>query len=398
MNIKSCPNDSIRIALIGDIHIGAKIKDMDKQLIGLVDDLRELSDSIDIVVFLGDIFHKKIPFDCKEALLAHEIFRTFSKPPFNKIQFIIVKGTVSHDNDQLKHFYNIYPNIKVVDKYSHVTLNTENRNKAELDLLVVPEEVIRNGSEEYYTKRLFTSEGDMLIYDLIIGHGTLNFVPFIKYITKDVPEDKYTHSILSSPIMISQKWEEHTNSKMVFGHIHNKISSNTGKSFYPGSYCRWIHDADDESKSFTLMDYNQETGKTIIQEVPNKFDSKFVTKNIDNKFLDDLNKESFKNLLEENYDSLRLMINPDVSIGDERVNQLKEMIKNYDYIFITDKRKKQIIESLVNKIDENDNEESFVSPINDNLCDPYDILIQTAKEYGLEEGFIKNVIGEEIKE
>ena len=366
---------SKRIAFVGDLHLGAPIKNPSDEINCLMDNLKE--QKLDIVVLLGDIFHKKISLDSIESKLASTLL-SFLKYELDAT-VIIVKGTITHDYDQLKNFYGLQDDkFFIVETYSHLSIG-------DLDFLVIPEEVIKEDSERYYRSLLINDDLEYLVYDFIIGHGTFDCVPFVKATIADMDTSKYTlNSVLPSPILNSKLFKLHSNGPMMFGHIHSKINYKDSL-YYPGSWSRWTHDTDNEIKSFIIVDY-YECGHEL-EEVVNTKASKFETVSISETMLSADVNDLANNLISryKDIDSLKVSISKEVPLEfSERIGQLKKLLMSYESITVEDTKRRTFIQQVI-KDSANVLNENVIADIN---LSPKETLINAAKEHGIDEEFI----------
>lgn len=314
--------------IIADIHAGAfDGKQLYNELMdGFVKYLKSLK-ILDFIVIAGDLFDTKISLNSEHTKYIFSFLRSVMEICIEKnTKLRILKGTESHDNQQLQVLnYLVGSNcdIKII---SHV----EKENLFEnMKVLYIPEEYMKD-KDEYY-KDYMNDE-----YDMIFGHGLVDEVAFCA----KKQESEVTMS--KAPIFQSKKLMSITKGPIFFGHIH-KPQNIHDKMFYVGSYSRWVF-GEEEPKGFMTVVYTPETSEFETEFIKNKLCRTFDTISIgynSSLYTEDQEKQ-LKQILylvdSSNADKLRLIFN--IPEEYESPNLLISMINN---IFINHNDVKIII-------------------------------------------------------
>ena len=142
--------DKLKIYTISDIHIGASDDNL------LYENLKEfflnkiLKDIPDMIVVCGDISHDTLSLNSQSG----KIYLKFAKELMNicaenDIKLRIIKGTQSHDRNQLD-IFNIQEYDKKIDMKIFNTVSDEETIQG-YEFLSIPEEYVSN-QNEYYKK------------------------------------------------------------------------------------------------------------------------------------------------------------------------------------------------------------------------------------------------------
>jgi predicted phosphodiesterase/RNA-binding protein YhbY len=274
--------DKIFGVVISDIHIGIKNT---KKLFQELNDvfipfIKDHSEKIDIIHLNGDYFHKKIHLNEYSSKIAisffDEIVNICEK---NNIKLRVIKGTLTHDNDQLDNFLHYYNNdnldIKIMKK---VELIEEYDN---VNILYVPEEYVED-QHEYYKE--FREKNP----NIIMGHGTWDFVAFDNQIIESEMPDK------SSPIFIYEDWKDNFDFA-VFGHIHGR-QKYKNKIWYPGSFSRWAH-GEEKSKGFITYEYDVKEKTYNVNFIDNDKAPEYTSINL-SRLGEDINQLNIEDILD----------------------------------------------------------------------------------------------------
>lgn len=208
---------------IADIHIGLKhisAKSMKDQLKkNFIEPIKSMK-YLDGIFILGDLLHTIISMNSDYA----EVMQWFVDKVYKEAKrrkscvVLILKGTISHDNDQLN-------NIK------HYQLNDDNvdfriyekpeaiRIWDDYKVLILPD--VRMKSAKDIDKLLEEN------YDIILGHGTIDAMQFFIQESEDSP--------MKTVVYDSDKLMEHSNGPVLFGHIH-QYQSIRNQFYYTGSF------------------------------------------------------------------------------------------------------------------------------------------------------------------
>ena len=240
------------VATIADIHFNAlpadKIYDqLDKVFLNF---LRGHSD-IDMVVIAGDFYDSIVSLNSRASRLSITFIQSLIDVASETgIKYIrIIKGTSSHDNNQLL-------NLKVYENSTKVDFRIFETVTSELlmgnSILYIPEEYMKDVDEFY--KGFFHHK-----YDMIFGHGMFKETAF----TAKNQESAITLS--KAPVFDSKQFCEMCRGPIIFGHIHTSCSIRD-KITYVGSFSRWIF-GEEKDKGFLLTKY--EDGKFTNEFIKN---------------------------------------------------------------------------------------------------------------------------------
>ena len=243
------------IALISDIHFGRGNSDK------LANELSIFKDYItenrmDAVIVAGDLYDRVLKMN--EPASKHVISFVNWLVEYgnkNRSQIRILKGTKTHDHNQLNNFETLTKN----SNFRIINYLQSEQILPFLDTLYIPEEY--EGIEYYDQKFLFDHK-----YKLIVGHGTIDFASFV---------DNTESPIKDAPVF-SRKQLDEISMVTIFGHIHNAISE--GNCHYIGSYSRgnFIETSTKGFIHLTIYDNSYH-----IERIENTMADTYVTINID---------------------------------------------------------------------------------------------------------------------
>lgn len=248
-------------AIIADIHAGAfngaiLYKELKE---GFISHLKEMN-KLDFIIIAGDLFDTKISLNSDNTKFIFEFLKDIMKIAIKHNASIrIIKGTESHDNQQLDTLLpllNPSCNIKIINTVTDEYLFDD------FHVLYIPEEYMKDKDDFY--KDYFNQR-----YDMIFGHGMVNEVAFAsKSQMSEVTMSK-------APIFKTQNLIDICYGPIFFGHIH-KHQRIKEHMYYVGSYSRWCF-GEDEDKGFMTVSYDTETydykTKFIVNELARTFDT-----------------------------------------------------------------------------------------------------------------------------
>ena len=237
------------MANIADIHWGAMPAE---RLYGeLTVFIKELIDlpKLDLVAVDGDLFNNRLSVNGDHAKLCMKFCADLFRVCIDKdAKLIFIKGTESHDNDQLNLLYSM-KKMTECDFEIYETV-TDVEILPDLHCLMLPEEYMSN-MEEYYAPYF-----DNKMYDFIFGHGMVDKASFIA----SLQESEFTRP--NAPIFEADRLSDVTYGAIYFGHIHKGMEYR--KFRYVSSFTRWAF-GESESKGFYITEYDTET-RSIINE------------------------------------------------------------------------------------------------------------------------------------
>lgn len=212
------PNRSFKIiAAIADVHIGIKSiraevikKQLKKHFIKTLDEMKYL----DGIFILGDVMHTIVSLNSEYA----EVFNWFIDKVYKIAKkknstIIIIKGTLSHDNDQLnniKHYQNNDDGVdfRVYENVEEITIWNNYK------VLVLPDVRVKalKDIDQLLEKK----------YDMILGHGTIDTMQFFTQESENQPTKTYIYDV--------DKLINASRGPVLFGHVHQYQT--VGNRFY----------------------------------------------------------------------------------------------------------------------------------------------------------------------
>ncbi len=244
----------MKIAVIGDLHIGALSAktlraELDNYCLNVLTE-----EQPDLIIVAGDLIDKKLSFNSDDSKLVVEIIESFTQlAPVR-----LIRGTRTHDLNQLNNF--LYLENKEGVDLKVINLMEKERFNG-LNLLYMPEEYMEDYFDHY--QELLSKK-----YDIGFFHGTWNFAGFANKI-----QETERH-IKQAPVY---KYDEMKKVAKVFvgGHIHSFIN-HKDTIYYTGSFSRW-HMGEEDPKGFIMMDVDEKTKKSTIRFITNKAARKYIT-------------------------------------------------------------------------------------------------------------------------
>lgn len=207
----------------------------------------ELNNTVDMLIISGDFFDTSLLFDSNTAIISTIIISDLCKLcKSNDIALRILRGTYSHDRDQLKQFVEIAKNYKLDVKYFD-TISVDSYK--DYTFLYLPDTLpYKDGKsilKDAYT--LYKATYNNSYPDIVIGHG---------YFSHRLPEAIKDHK---PPCCYDT--DDFKNSRIViFGHEHHHW--NVDNVYSCGSFDRLIH-GEEEPKGYMIFniddDYNVST-------------------------------------------------------------------------------------------------------------------------------------------
>lgn len=256
--------EKIKGLCLQDVHFG--IKDSDR----LYSELKLVLDKLEtgeygFLSINGDYFDRKLSLNEPTTALAINFFgKLISVCKDHNIIFRLIQGTRSHDLNQLQIFEHFTKNHDIDFK---IIQTAQTESVYGMNILYLPEEYPEN-SEAYYKPFIKTDTK----YDLILGHGTWDFMAFESQKTQaqDV-------SILSAPVLFYKDWAPALteNGKIIFGHIHSR-NVYKNKIFYSGSFTRWGY-GEKSARGFTVFETIPENRDIKVGFIDNELAPKYET-------------------------------------------------------------------------------------------------------------------------
>lgn len=250
------------ITVIADLHIGKKSvsaetlkESLNLYYIGPMKDMNYL----DAIFVAGDLLDSVLSMNSDYAeVFLWLIDQLYTIARKRSIPCIIIKGTRSHDNDQLnniKHYCYNDDNVdfRVYEKVKSISLFNDTYK-----VLLLPDVKVKNNSdiEKYFNKK----------YDLIIGHGTISTMQFFIQESENMPTKTYIYNI--------DKLMSICRGPIIFGHIH-QYTNYKNKFYYTGSFDK-IERGSGGANGFLICGIcDDDTSKYRVEQFVNENASKY---------------------------------------------------------------------------------------------------------------------------
>lgn len=238
-------SNTIVSAHISDIHF--PVMDPRKQYDILCDQFiykLQLLNQLNLVCINGDLFDHKVMTSSDATYYASLFIAKLVELCKDKnATLIILQGTISHDNNQIKMYYHY---MERMDVDVRIVTNIQFETVKYTRILCIPE--FNNLAEEIYDRYLNKSG----FYDMCIMHGN-----FKGAVYEDSPSNSRIFTI-----------DDFINCRgpIISGHIH-KPGCHSGHFYYCGSPYRWRFD-DDHDKGFILMVMDTVSRNYQIENIP----------------------------------------------------------------------------------------------------------------------------------
>lgn len=252
-------------AVIADIHAGAFGSALLEYELneGFLKYLRKMK-ILDFVVIAGDLFDSKISLNSEHTKRIFGFLRDLIEICKEKeAKLRIIKGTESHDNQQLdavNNFFDETCDVKIINKVEKEYLFDN------LKVLYLPEEYMKDPNEYY--KEFYNDN-----YDMIFGHGMVREVSFV------AKSQQSEVTMSKAPVFNTKNLLSMTKGPIFFGHIH-KAQTIKNDFYYVGSYSRWVF-GETEPKGFMTVAYTPDNGAYEVEFIENKNARTFDTMVVD---------------------------------------------------------------------------------------------------------------------
>lgn len=357
----------MKLVNISDIHIGKKDDMKLKDELEIFFDYLKDTENIDMITISGDLFDRVLTANEYGTTLALEFIQRLIDLYVPEIDIRIIKGTRSHDFNQLDI-------LKVFKEKAGSHFKIIEKNEVEVfngyRILYLPEEYPTD-YDDFYKENLLGVEDK--VYDFIIGHGMIDFIAFTGY------EDDSENRVHGTPTHKANDLIRVTKGPIIFGHIHEK-QEYKDKIYYTGSYSRYSFDTPSE-KGFMVFD--------IDDNDPSNFKMTFIENTAAPTYavldIDKLNLEGvddhvkyIKELADKydyvkiktgnkaNLDIARALTEKDSSIKVQSVNKEKETIKvdpKYEYILKKELPLNETIRKFIMEEYDKDIDIDFISKV-----------------------------------
>lgn len=303
--------------------------------------IKNNTDTIDMIVILGDYLDKKLSQNDESSISAFKFLNslliTCKK---HKIAIRLIKGTKTHDFDQLRLYKDLEKQFKTFKIINTVT----EEDYEGVQILYLPEEYM-NDQDAYYAE--FKERN----YDYIFGHGTWDVCAF------DSQVQESERNIKGSPVFKYKEWDQCVNAKIIFGHIHTHQKYK--KLMYTGSFTRWCF-GEEKDKGFVVSEFDFETRQSKETFIKNTSAKKYTTVKLSDISVGDTLKDKMKHIdsLNTENENFRIYIDEEMSI--DNINVMKET-------FSENKSLRLEVDSVKKKIEEE-------KPVEDHEFLKYDIV------------------------
>lgn len=259
--ISNTNNESLRMAVVSDIHLGHSrnkadriIRNLDKYLSN-----DKFLSTIDILFIAGDVYDQLLNLDSVEA---EQIYtweaRLLRKCYRHNVCVRVLKGTPSHDRDQSTLFEvvndanqksgKMAADLKYVD-----TLSIEYISRFGINVLYVPDEWGPTNEDTLDQVKVLLKQNNLSKVDFAIMHGLFSY-----QLPSHIPH---------IPRHSEEEYEKIVKHLIFIGHIHTH--STKGKIIAQGSFDRLSH--------------NEEEAKGFIRATVNLIDETYLAEFIENK-------------------------------------------------------------------------------------------------------------------
>ena len=357
----------MRLVNISDIHIGKKDDMRLKEELEIFFDYLKDTENIDMITISGDLFDRVLTANEYGTTLALEFIQRLIDLYIPEIDIRIIKGTRSHDFNQLDI-------LKVFKEKSGSHFKIIEKNEVEVfngyKILYLPEEYPTD-YDDFYKENLLGV--DDKVYDFIIGHGMIDFIAFTGY------EDDSENRVHGTPTHKADDLIRVTKGPIIFGHIHEK-QEYKDKIYYTGSYSRYSFDTPSE-KGFMVFDIDDDDpSKFKMTFIENTKAPTYAVLDIDKlnlegvddhvKYIKELSDKydfvKIKTGNKANLDIARALTEKDSSIKVQSVNKEKETIKvdpKYEYILKKELPLNETIRKFMNEEYDKDIDIDFISKV-----------------------------------
>lgn len=357
----------MKLVNISDIHIGKKDDMKLKEELEIFFDYLKDTENIDMITISGDLFDRVLTANEYGTTLALEFIQRLIDLYVPEIDIRIIKGTRSHDFNQLDI-------LKVFKEKAGSHFKIIEKNEVEVfngyKILYLPEEYPTDYND-FYKENLLAVEDK--VYDFIIGHGMIDFIAFTGY------EDDSENRVHGTPTHKADDLIRVTKGPIIFGHIHEK-QEYKDKIYYTGSYSRYSFDTPSE-KGFMVFDIDDDDPSNFkMTFIENTSAPTYAVLDIDKlnlegvddhvKYIKELSDKydfvKIKTGNKANLDIARALTEKDSSIKVQSVNKEKETIKvdpKYEYILKKELPLNETIRKFMNEEYDKDIDLDFISKV-----------------------------------
>ena len=263
------------IAAMADLHIGVKHisaktlkKQLKKHFLQVLEDMVVL----DGIFLLGDVLHTVLSLNSDYSELFYWfIDRVYKIAKKRNACVVIIKGTLSHDNDQLNNIKSYVKNddgvdFRIYETVEEITLWEDYR------VLVLPDVKVKQLKDiDQYLQE--TNK-----YDMIIGHGTISQMQFFVQESENMPTKTYVFD--ANDLIRASK------GPVLFGHIH-QYQSIGGQFYYVGPFT--MLERGNVDAGFVIAGiYNKDRTKFKVEHYINPDSASYFELNVTKNMLDNI--------------------------------------------------------------------------------------------------------------
>lgn len=259
---------------LADLHIGNKnvsAKDMKKQLKEHF--FKEIKNYkyLDGIFILGDILHTIVSLnsDYSEVYLwfIDQVYKLARK---KKSTVIIIKGTQSHDNDQLSNIRSYMLNddnvdFRIYEQIEEITIWDDYK------VLVLPDIKIKKYAD--MDKYFITDKK----YDIILGHGIIDTMRYFVQESEHMSSKTYVYPV--------ENLKKACNGPILFGHIH-QYQEIRDQFYYVGPFTL-LERGGINAGYVTVGMYDNDRSKFKVEQYINPSSARYLDLNINKKIMDE---------------------------------------------------------------------------------------------------------------
>ena len=259
---------------LADLHIGNKnvsAKDMKKQLKEHF--FKEVKNYkyLDGIFILGDILHTIVSLnsDYSEVYLwfIDQVYKLARK---KKSTVIIIKGTQSHDNDQLSNIRSYMLNddnvdFRIYEQIEEITIWDDYK------VLVLPDVKIKKYAD--MDKYFITDKK----YDIILGHGIIDTMRYFVQESEHMSSKTYVYPV--------ENLKKACNGPILFGHIH-QYQEIRDQFYYVGPFTL-LERGGINAGYVTVGMYDNDRSKFKVEQYINPSSARYLDLNINKKIMDE---------------------------------------------------------------------------------------------------------------
>lgn len=362
----------MRIIHIGDLHFGIKkfstkfiIDNLEKHFLSYLK-------SEDIIFIAGDVFDTSISLNNIDSHYTIGFFlKLFQLAEELNILIRIVRGTFSHDRNQISILSTLYDDYKFTFNFKYINkLELEYIKKYDIKLAYIPDDLpFKSSIEVVQTLKKRLADMNWKNVDYILGHGSFTHV---------FPPNLFNYPKITFEI---DQFKDIVTKRILFGHIH--IPSIRDKVIYCGSFDRLRHNEHGKKGFFIIEDHKD---ITFIENKSSMIFKDFVWKKNFNDNMQPLEEYILKHY-KRRIGFIRLINIP---------TELKESINHFfnsrfpeiKYDFFKNKTKHIDIKNDLFKINDN-----LVAPNKENISNIIRGFIEKRYNHSLDLEVIKSVFG-----